>query len=177
MGFGDRRALVLARTTFVASCPIRIRFHHKLAFPASMVLTVARVKAPPTTKIHLPFAVYFERKEVWDLYPHEKCADSLLRVFERLADVYPNRESRREAGIVVYDGLYNPRKIRGGSNAWSMHAWAIAINLNADYNGLSTYWPLRSTMPIEVMECFSYEGWLSAGAFWSRDAMHFQATQ
>jgi hypothetical protein len=32
-------------------------------------------------------------------------------------------------------------------------------------------------MPIEVMECFAREGWLSAGAFWGYDAMHFQATQ
>jgi hypothetical protein len=27
------------------------------------------------------------------------------------------------------------------------------------------------------MEEFAKEGWLSAGAFWSRDAMHFQATK
>jgi hypothetical protein len=32
-------------------------------------------------------------------------------------------------------------------------------------------------MPIEVMEEFAKEGWLPAGAFWSRDAMHFQATR
>jgi hypothetical protein len=27
------------------------------------------------------------------------------------------------------------------------------------------------------MEEFAKEGWLAAGAFWGRDAMHFQATQ
>jgi hypothetical protein len=32
-------------------------------------------------------------------------------------------------------------------------------------------------MPLAVMEEFSREGWLAAGAFWNRDAMHFQATQ
>jgi hypothetical protein len=32
-------------------------------------------------------------------------------------------------------------------------------------------------MPLEVMEAFAREGWVSAGAFWSRDAMHHQSTQ
>jgi hypothetical protein len=32
-------------------------------------------------------------------------------------------------------------------------------------------------MPIEVMEEFAKEGWLPAGAFWSRDSMHFQSTR
>jgi hypothetical protein len=32
-------------------------------------------------------------------------------------------------------------------------------------------------MPLEVMEMFAQEGWLSAGAFWGRDAMHSQATK
>jgi hypothetical protein len=32
-------------------------------------------------------------------------------------------------------------------------------------------------MPIQVMEEFAKEGWLAAGAFWGRDAMHFQATR
>jgi len=31
-------------------------------------------------------------------------------------------------------------------------------------------------MPFKVIEAFSREGFLSAGAFWSRDAMHFQTT-
>jgi hypothetical protein len=32
-------------------------------------------------------------------------------------------------------------------------------------------------MPLEVMEFFAVGGWLSAGAFWLRDSMHFQATK
>jgi hypothetical protein len=32
-------------------------------------------------------------------------------------------------------------------------------------------------MPLEIMEAFAREGWLAAGAFWGRDAMHFQATR
>jgi hypothetical protein len=131
---------------------------------------------PPVKKIKLPFPIFYEDKPVHSLAPHEKCADALLRVFERLAVVYPTTVARRESGILVYDGLYNPRRMRGGS-AWSMHSWAIAVDFNAGENGNSVHWPVRATMPIEVMECFAAEGWMAAGAFWSRDAMHFQATQ
>jgi hypothetical protein len=130
---------------------------------------------PPTKIITLPFPIYFEGRPVLKLAPHEKCANSLLRVFERLSEVYPTEELRKNAGITTYDGLYNPRRMRGGSS-WSMHSWAIAIDLNADQNGLNTSWPTKATMPLEVMECFAKEGWTSAGAFWGNDAMHFQAT-
>ncbi len=130
---------------------------------------------PPQKIIELPFTIFFEDNPVTKLRPHEKCADSLLRVFERLAVMFPTHDSRERAGILTYDGLYNPRRMRG-SSAWSMHSWAIAIDFNAEYNGNFEHWPTRAVMPIEVMECFSREGWTSAGAFWSRDAMHMQAT-
>lgn len=131
---------------------------------------------PPARKIKLPFTVYYEKAPVKRLYVHEKCADSLLRVFEGLAAVYPDAESRAAAGLLVYDGVYCPRMIKGSSSAWSMHAWMAAIDFNGGRNGNKTAWPVSAVMPIEVMECFAREGWLPAGAFWGRDAMHFQAT-
>lgn len=130
---------------------------------------------PPRKTITLPFPIYYGAQPVVTLKPHEKCAESLLRVFNNLFQVYPTEGMRKRAGIIVYDGLYNPRRMRGGS-AWSMHSWAIAIDLNAAKNGNLTHWPTAATMPIEVMECFGREGWTSAGAFWSRDSMHFQST-
>jgi hypothetical protein len=32
-------------------------------------------------------------------------------------------------------------------------------------------------MPIEAMEAFARVGWLAAGAFWNRDAMHYETTR
>lgn len=136
---------------------------------------VPKGAGPPTKKIILPFSVYYGGKAVKALNPHKLCADSLLRVFERLAKVYPTGAERQKAGILTYNGLYNARKMRGG-DSWSMHSWAIAIDFDAGRNGNLTHWPARAVMPLEVMECFAREGWMSAGAFWARDAMHFQAT-
>ena len=69
----------------------------------------------------------------------------------------------------------NNRSMRGGSLP-SLHARGAAIDLMPDQNANHTPWPSAATMPMEVMEAFAREGWLSAGAFWGRDAMHFQAT-
>ncbi len=131
--------------------------------------------SPPTKEIRLPFPIYYEGRRVDVLRPHEKCAASLLRVFVRLHSQFPDEAARRKAGITIYDGLYNPRPMRGGT-AWSMHSWAIAIDFNAEDNMNNQHWPTSAVMPIEVMECFAQEGWTAAGAFWNRDAMHFQAT-
>lgn len=134
---------------------------------------------PPGKKIKLPFALHLfgdANRLVKTLTPHENCADSLLAVFERLALAFPNQESRKAAGILDYHGIYNPRLKRGSTTSWSMHAWMTAIDLNPSRNGNRTSWPVTAKMPIEVMECFVKEGWLPAGAFWGRDAMHFQAT-
>ncbi len=131
---------------------------------------------PPSKKIKLPFVIYYENIAVSEILVHKKCADSLLRVFERLSSIYPDQASRQKAGVLSYSGLYNPRLKRGSLNSWSMHAWMNAIDINASENGNKTSWPVSASMPIEVMECFAQEGWMSAGAFWGRDAMHFQAT-
>jgi hypothetical protein len=65
--------------------------------------------------------------------------------------------------------------MRGGSTP-SLHARGAAIDLDPDNNANKQHWPASATMPFAVMEAFAREGWLSAGAFWSRDAMHSQAT-
>jgi hypothetical protein len=116
------------------------------------------------------FGVRFDGKIVGSMTVNRACAQSLHRILETLAGspfAYVLRE---------YAGVYNNRPMRGGTLP-SLHARAAAIDLMPASNGNRTHWPTRATMPIEVMEMFAREGWLAAGAFWSRDAMHFQATQ
>ena len=102
---------------------------------------------------------------------HKKIQHALLRVFDAISETPEGRNI-----LAHYDGCYNNRAMRGGT-AKSMHAWAIAVDFDAGNNGNHTHWPTAATMPFSVIEAFSREGFLSAGAFWSRDAMHFQATQ
>lgn len=133
---------------------------------------------PPMKSIRLPFVLHLygdPGSPVPSIKAHEKCADSLLSVFQRLGQAYPTQAERKAAGILDFYGVYNPRAMRGGLS-WSMHSWAIAIDLDAARNGNSTHWPNKAVMPLAVMECFAAEGWLSAGAHWSRDGMHHQAT-
>jgi hypothetical protein len=101
---------------------------------------------------------------------HEDVAESLLRVLKAIA------AGPHAAVLAEYAGCYNFRRKRGGSS-YSLHAYGAAIDLDPDNNGFRDSWPMRSTMPLAVMEEFAKEGWKSAGAFWGYDAMHFEATR
>lgn len=114
--------------------------------------------------------VCYDGQKVKTIRCHRKVADSLLRVLVSL-----------NSGICSfvlseYAGCYNNRPMRGGALP-SLHARGAAIDLDPAPNGNHRSWPVNSTMPIQVMEEFAKEGWLAAGAFWGRDAMHFQATK
>ena len=101
---------------------------------------------------------------------HRLVATSLVEILTEIA------ASPAAWILAEYAGCYNVRPMRD-STRLSKHAWGIAIDFAPDTNGLRTHWPRAANMPIEVMEAFARQGWLAAGAFWSRDAMHFQTTQ
>jgi len=118
--------------------------------------------------LEAPCLMTYEGVKVKTVRCNAKVAKSLKRAMEAVAalnDTLP----------VVYDGCYNNRPMRGGSLP-SLHARGAAIDLSASSNGNLVSWPAKATMPFAVMKAFAREGWLSAGAFWGRDAMHFQAT-
>lgn len=125
--------------------------------------------------IAFPFPMYYDGKLVRTTRVHEKCAHSLLRVLVEIGKSYG--QSR---GIIEeaedYGGCFNFRMKRGGST-YSLHAYGAAIDLDADDNTFRDTWPLNADMPLEIMAAFAREGWISAGAFWGYDAMHFQATR
>jgi hypothetical protein len=101
---------------------------------------------------------------------HAKLSASLRRIIEAIA------ASDHAHILKLYAGSYNNRPMRGGSLP-SLHARGAAIDLAQATNRNHAHWPTRATMPLEVQEIFAREGWLSAATFWSRDAMHHQATQ
>jgi len=114
--------------------------------------------------------IKYEGKDVRVIRCHKKVSESLKRVLAAIS------KGPHRAVLAKYAGCFNNRAMRGGSSP-SLHARGAAVDFDPDSNGNHVSWPSRATMPLEVMEEFAREGWLPAGAFWSRDAMHMQATQ
>ena len=125
--------------------------------------SIIRIEAPSWLRL------YDTEQKVKSIYCHAKVADSLLRALQAAYEQHPDVVRR-------YFGCHVARKMRGGTKP-STHAYGAAIDLAATTNANRSNWPLQSSMPIEVMEEFAKEGWVSAGAVWGRDAMHFQATK
>lgn len=122
-----------------------------------------------------PYPMFYDGKRVLTSRCHRKVKASLLRVLQEIGDRWGSRPGIMEEAQ-DYGGIYNNRLMRGGSTP-SLHARGAAIDLDADDNGNLWPWPVRADMPLEIMEAFAREGWVAAGAFWGRDAMHFQATR
>jgi hypothetical protein len=121
-------------------------------------------------RFDLPRGTLYEGRLVRHTRAHERCFESLSRVLDAIA-ASPQTDILKE-----FAGVFNNRPMRGGSLP-SLHARGAAIDLAPGSNGNKQAWPASATMPLEVMEAFAREGWLAAGAFWGRDAQHFQATK
>jgi len=120
-------------------------------------------------RVEAPIPMYYEGQKVKTLWCHKLVAKSLVRA---LKDAY----NKCPIYVQDYAGIFNNRNMRGGKSK-STHAWGVAIDLRPETNGNRRHWPTSADMPIQVMEAFAREGWTAAGAFWSRDAMHFQAVK
>lgn len=114
--------------------------------------------------------IKYDGKPVKIIRCHKKVGASLLRVLTALS------KSPQRYVLEKYAGCFNNRAMRGGTLP-SLHARGAAVDLDPDSNANHQHWPSSATMPLEVMEEFAKEGWLPAGAYWSRDSMHFQCTQ
>ncbi len=119
--------------------------------------------------IKAPKGLLYEGAQAKTVCCHAKVADSLSRILPVLCKDFPVIAAQ-------YAGCFNNRNMRGGSRP-SLHARGAAVDFAPATNGNHTHWPSKADMPFEVMELFAREGWLPAGAFWGRDAMHFQATR
>lgn len=104
----------------------------------------------------------------------------LQRVFTAIVS------SGRVDEIKTWDGCYNVRPVRGYEKAYnqlmaagkieeamkliSMHAFGLAIDLNAAWNGLGK----KPTLSKGLVQCFTDNGF-DWGGNWARlDGMHFQ---
>lgn len=115
--------------------------------------------------------VQYDGAPVKSIRCNKGVAESLLTIVKELATFDEGKQA-----LAQYAGCYNNRNMRNGSSP-SLHARGAAIDLMPDNNMLNTHWPTKANMPFSVIEVFAKHGWLSAAAFWSRDAMHFQRTK
>jgi len=75
--------------------------------------------------------------------------------------------------LKTWDGCFNIRKKRG-AKSWSLHSWAIAVDLNAFENGLNQ----KPKLSIGFVKCFTNAGF-DWGGDWKIpvDGMHFQLSK
>jgi D-alanyl-D-alanine carboxypeptidase len=71
--------------------------------------------------------------------------------------------------LKTWDGCFNIRKKRGATSQ-SLHAWGIAIDINAAWNGFGK----KPTMSQELVKCFTDAGFDWGGTWSKPDGMHFQ---
>lgn len=79
------------------------------------------------------------------------------------------------AELKTFDGCYSIRTKKGNAHAYSLHSWAIAIDVNAAWNA----WQKPPTLSPGFVKCFIEAGF-EWGGFWSPsnlDGMHFQLAE
>lgn len=75
--------------------------------------------------------------------------------------------------IKTFDGCFNIRKARGTS-VWSLHSWAVAIDLNAFENQMFT----KGKLSKKFVDCWKKAGFDWGGDWTKRtDPMHFQLSK
>ena len=101
---------------------------------------MTRFYGPPgehMTRIEMPFPL----RLAWDtgtivrrVTVHEKCADAFGEIWKDVLAFY-GLDRMRALGLDLFGGCLNVRKMRGG-NAWSIHSWGAAWDVDPDRNQL-----------------------------------------
>jgi hypothetical protein len=131
------------------------------------------------TKYGVP-NVHMERKHLvlWDVpdainkelqvIPNKiYCNKDLVKPLQNAFENIIQRGLQKE--LKTWDGCFNIRNKRGLST-YSLHAWAIAIDINAAWNGLNKV----PTMSKQLVACFTDAGFDWGGTWTRQDGMHFQ---
>ena len=74
--------------------------------------------------------------------------------------------------LKTFDGCFNIRKKRG-LGSMSLHAWGLAIDVNAAWNGLN----VTPVLSAGFVKCFTDAGFEWGGTWTRKDGMHFQLSK
>lgn len=128
--------------------------------------------------ITLPFPMriaWDTDKTVNKIQVHNKAAISLIKIFKEILEVY-GYPRIKELGIDLFGGCFNFRQMRGGTE-WSVHSWALAIDLDPSRNTLKANKRTAQFAKPEykaMIDIFYKNGWYSLGVEKDYDWMHFQ---
>lgn len=125
-------------------------------------------------RIKPPFHMYYEKKLLpTGILVNKMCANAMLAAFEDIWDsVGRDQTAVDKTGASDYGGCFNIRPI-AGSNNYSNHSWACAIDLSPETNGFR-YTP-GTTLDTIVVDAFKHRGARWGGDYHGRkDPMHFE---
>jgi len=125
--------------------------------------------------IHIkpPFQMYYDKKPIPSILVHRKVADAMMLAFHEIWDqCHQDQKLVDQSGASDYGGCFNIRNI-AGSNNWSNHSWACAIDLSPGTNGFRH--DSSTTLSSTVIDAFKRQGALWGGDYHGRkDPMHFE---
>jgi len=121
-----------------------------------------------------PFKMYYDKQLLTrGILVHDKIIPALTLVFQDIWAAANNDQAFVDRlGVSDFGGCFNIRNI-AGSNNWSNHSWACAIDLDPSRNGFNTG---HGHMQPVVINAFKKQGFLWGGDYHGRtDPMHFEA--
>ena len=120
-----------------------------------------------------PFQMYYNKQLMQHgLLVHHKIVPALTLVFNEIWDACHHIQADVDkTGASDWGGCYNPRRIVGSDN-WSNHSWACALDLSPGTNGFNTGHGSLSNI---VITAFKNQGAFWGGDYHGRtDPMHFE---
>lgn len=124
--------------------------------------------------VKAPFQMFYDKQPLSrGVLCHKKISAALAMVFEEIWEkCHQDQHEIEKTGAHDYGGCFNIRKI-SGSNNWSNHSWACAIDLSPATNGFNTG---HGTIGQIVVDAFKRQGFRWGGDYKGRkDPMHFEA--
>lgn len=120
-----------------------------------------------------PFKMFYEKQFMaHGILVHRLIQPALVLVFADIWDKCDQNQAQVDkTGASDWGGCFNIRNIVG-SNNWSNHSWACAVDISPTTNGFN----MKSTLASLVVTAFKAQGFLWGGDYTGRkDPMHFEA--
>lgn len=125
-------------------------------------------------RIHPKFIIYYAKKPMPSgVLCNTKCAGAMQAAFDEIWEKCGHdQHAVDKTGASDYAGCFNIRRI-AGSNNYSNHSWACAIDLSPGTNGFR--YDNTTTLSHIVIDAFKGQGARWGGDYHGRkDPMHFE---